>query len=117
INSKVKAFLEDEYNEIVTVNHSESEPLKNKDISIEIGTVHSVKGQTHCATMFVETSYYKYESEKLYVVARKETKTKPEMVLSYPLFFEAHQYRQDKDSQAKEALKMMYVGFSRPTHL
>lgn len=89
----------------------------NSDIKIDIGTVHSAKGQTHCATMYVETSYHGYETNKLVVVEKKATKTKPEIILANPIYGKVHQFRAGKDIRAKEALKMMYVGFSRPTHL
>ncbi len=85
--------------------------------NIEINSVHAVKGQTHCATMYVETSYHEYETKKLKVISKEATKTKPEELLPYPLFFNEQSYRQNKDVRAKEAIKMMYVGFSRPTHL
>lgn len=118
INDSVKTFLEEEYNELVNiVNQTEDVSLKKEEIPIEIGTVHSVKGQTHCATMYVETSYINYESEKLNIIAKKATKTKPEIILPNPLLYEEHEYRANKDLRAKETLKMMYVGFSRPTHL
>jgi len=118
INGGVNRFLEEEYNELVTViNQKEDVSSIEEDIPVEIETVHSVKGQTHCATMYVETSYYSYESEKLNIIAKKATKTKPEIILPNPLLYEEHKYRTDKDSRAKETLKMMYVGFSRPTHL
>lgn len=117
INRNIENFLEDNFTELVPIESSNDENFEENKIKIDIDTVHSVKGQTHCATMYVETSYHKYESEKLHVVAKKASKTKPEVVLLNPLFFEEHQYRPNKDSQAKEALKMMYVGFSRPTHL
>ncbi|MCI5056808.1 MAG: UvrD-helicase domain-containing protein [Flavobacteriales bacterium] len=117
INNSVKIFLEEEYTELATVNQHGDVSSNKEDIPVQIDTIHSVKGQTHCATMYVETSYYKYESEKLNIIAKQATKTKPEIILPNPLLFEEHQYRTDKDSQAKEALKMMYVGFSRPTHL
>jgi len=87
------------------------------DIKIAIGTVHSAKGQTHCATMYVETSYHDYETKKLTIVAKKATSTKPEIILPNPLLGQEHSYRVGKDIRAKESLKMMYVGFSRPTHL
>ncbi|SFS84623.1 Superfamily I DNA or RNA helicase [Zhouia amylolytica] len=118
INDGVKTFLDEEYNELVNiVNLTEDVPLNKEEIPVEIGTVHSVKGQTHCATMYVETSYINYESEKLNIIAKKATKTKPEIILPNPLLYEEHEYRTNKDSRAKETLKMMYVGFSRPTHL
>lgn len=74
---------------------------KNSDsIPIEIATIHSVKGQTHCATMYIETSYYDYEINKI-----KDRK---------PFFKEKHACTKARE---KETLKMLYVGFSRPTHL
>ena len=94
-------------------NNSESE---YSNIDVKLSSVHSVKGQTHCATMYIESSYYNYESEKLSVKI-KGTKKTPEKLLSNPLYFEKHEYRKNNDTRAKEALKMMYVGFSRPTHL
>jgi DNA helicase-2/ATP-dependent DNA helicase PcrA len=89
----------------------------NSNIKIDIGTVHSAKGRTHCATMYVETSYHGYETEKLVVVEKKATKTKLEIFLPNPIYVQVHQFRAGKDIRAKETLKMMYVGFSRPTHL
>ncbi|MBL0202402.1 MAG: hypothetical protein IPP81_20270 [Chitinophagaceae bacterium] len=67
--------------------------------------------------MYIETSYHDYETKKLRVVAKNATKTKPEIILPNPLLGQEHSYREGKDSRAKESLKMMYVGFSRPTHL
>ncbi|HOO73403.1 MAG TPA: restriction endonuclease subunit S [Spirochaetota bacterium] len=63
------------------------------------------------------TFYHDYETKKLKVVSKKATKKKPEECLPYPLLKQDHSYRQGKDARAKESLKMMYVGFSRPTHL
>jgi DNA helicase-2/ATP-dependent DNA helicase PcrA len=78
-------------------------------LPIEVGTIHSAKGQTHCATLYIETVFHSFETEK--IVA--------------PLYKEAHGLvlgpRKSKKPEAevrkKEALKMLYVGFSRPTHL
>lgn len=82
--------------------------------NIEICTVHSAKGQTHCATMYVETSYYEYESRKLIEIEQRETKTRNAVLKPNPLFYRMQNYSGVKK---KEAVKMMYVGFSRPTHL
>ena len=77
------------------------------DIPITIGTVHSVKGRTHYATMYVETFYEgKYECEHLNVSRRGETLN--------PLFGDDVV---NSGVYAPLARKMMYVGFSRPTHL
>jgi DNA helicase II / ATP-dependent DNA helicase PcrA len=105
-----------EFKKICTID-SKNEKKEANPYNIEINSVHAVKGQTHCATMYVETSYYEYETKKLKVICKHATKTKPEECLPYPLYLEDHSYRPSEDIRAKEALKMMYVGFSRPTHL
>lgn len=101
----------------LSVEEDKNKTPDDVEIKINISSVHAVKGQTHCATMYIESSYYNYETEKLNVISKIATKTKPKVVLPNPLFNEYHSYRLGKDSRAKEALKMMYVGFSRPTHL
>ncbi len=99
---------------INSVNYQFTEIIKNdtanigkskNGINIEISSVHSVKGQTHCATMYIESAYKTpvYETNKL----SRQTK-------SNPLFFQNHDCIKPT---GKEAIKMMYVGFSRPTHL
>ncbi|MCH7409926.1 UvrD-helicase domain-containing protein [Belliella sp. DSM 111904] len=108
INSETLAFLGTDFTNGQML-QSEIDVKVEDDLEVNVGTVHSVKGQTHCATMYVETSYYKYETEKIIT----------------PLFLEGHNCivgkRDSKgkeiDIRKKEALKMMYVGFSRPTHL
>lgn len=76
---------------------------------IELATVHSVKGQTHTATLYLETYFDKdgsganaksYESQRL-----------ASQFLLNPL--EANERRK----RVKQSAKMVYVGFSRPTHL
>lgn len=80
--------------ELETTNH-----YKEDGLEIEITSVHSVKGQTHCATLYLE-SYYQgnYESDRL-----------------------ANQFLSnnfnDRRVYHKSAVKMAYVGFSRPTDL
>ena len=71
---------------------------------INLSSVHAVKGQTHCATMYIESAYQRpiYETKKII----KNN--------SNPLLLEEHRCNGIYD---KQALKMMYVGFSRPTHL
>lgn len=81
---------------------------------IKIGSVLSVKGQTHCATMYVETSFKQYESEHLFKIKKKATKRKKAEYYPNPLFQEDVENLQ---ITMKSAMHMMYVGFSRPTHL
>lgn len=73
------------------------------DINIEVATVHSVKGQTHCATLYLESFFYKdgtksYESERL-----------KEAFLGNVI--------QSPTKRVQQSLKMVYVGFSRPVNL
>lgn len=108
-NNEVASFLGKTYE--VTPN-SPSNSTDSNQIPIEIVTVHSVKGQTHCATMYVETSFYgKYESEH-FMTQKGNSQS------SYnPLLQIGDNYRNKMNVRAKQAMKMMYVGFSRPTHL
>jgi DNA helicase-2/ATP-dependent DNA helicase PcrA len=73
-------------------------------IEVQISTVHAVKGETHAATLYMETFYARggggnYESERL-----------ANQLKGAPLSENAHDL-------AKQSAKMVYVGFSRPTHL
>lgn len=113
---KSATFLNGSF-EYLSVEENQSTTNENNEMKINISSVHAVKGHTHCATMYIESSYFDYETQKLYIISKKATKTKPEEVLPNPLFNQFHSYRIGKDSRAKAALKMMYVGFSRPTHL
>jgi DNA helicase-2/ATP-dependent DNA helicase PcrA len=73
-------------------------------IEIEITTVHAAKGQTHTATLFLETYFNKlYESERLCDCFKCS----------------AHNFSKEhnKDGHKKESLKVAYVALSRPTHL
>ncbi|MES2239408.1 MAG: UvrD-helicase domain-containing protein [Bacteroidota bacterium] len=69
-------------------------------VPIEVATVHSVKGETHRATLYLETSFHKpcgeYLLDQLTGVAyvRKKAASRKEM-----------------------CLKVAHVGMSRPTHL
>ena len=76
-------------------------------LPIEISTVHHVKGMTHCATMYVETFYYEYECNHLIKEAKGRLGSSP--------FFKDTCCITGK--RAKQAMKMLYVGMSRPTHL
>jgi DNA helicase-2/ATP-dependent DNA helicase PcrA len=67
--------------------------------NVEITTIHAVKGQTHAATLYLETSYNgKHESEYL-----------TNQILGFPFA--------DQRVRHKECVKMAYVGLSRPEHL
>ena len=68
-------------------------------IDIEVATVHSVKGETHASTLYLETAYYgHHESEYL-----------SEQFKGVPYV--------GADDKALRALKVVYVGMSRPRYL
>ncbi|MYN26974.1 UvrD-helicase domain-containing protein [Duganella levis] len=78
--------------------------FQGEGVNILVSTVHAVKGETHTATLYMETHYEKggggsYESERL-----------AKQLIGTPLAQNAHKL-------AKQSAKMVYVGFSRPTHL
>jgi len=70
------------------------------NFNIEVGTIHSIKGETHTATLYMETFYQgKHESQRL-----KE-------------FFKGNFIIGDEKPHVKQSLKMAYVGMSRPKYL
>jgi DNA helicase-2/ATP-dependent DNA helicase PcrA len=79
------------------------------NIEVKVGTVHSAKGQTHTATLYLETFYERgygnYESQRL----RNQIK---DIKLSDTL-----KELQAGHDKVRKSAKMAYVGFSRPTHL
>lgn len=77
-----------------------------KNISIEVGTVHSVKGETHTATLYMETSY---RSNKNFL--GHESERISDFILNKRCCLE------EISDYHKETLKIIHVGFSRPTHL
>jgi DNA helicase-2/ATP-dependent DNA helicase PcrA len=69
------------------------------ELEVEITTVHSVKGQTHSATLYLETSYYnQHESQRLF-----------NQIMGSPF--------NDNRVRHRESAKMAYVALSRPTNL
>jgi hypothetical protein len=77
-------------------------------ITIQLSTVHGVKGETHTATLYLESFYHQdgrgpnaksYESQRLASQFLGSTLTGAEGI------------------RVKQSAKMAYVGFSRPMHL
>jgi hypothetical protein len=68
---------------------------------IEVSTVHGVKGETHIATLYLETSFHdKCESERI-----------EDQIKGVPFT------KCDGDTYIKQTLKVAYVGMSRPQYL
>ena len=94
------------------VQHEEVEEKLNvyeeNNIQVEVGSIHSVKGQTHTATLYLESYFHasgsgvnskSYESQRL-----------NDCFLGAAISSSA-------GKRVKQTAKMAYVGFSRPTHL
>ena len=91
-------------NENIKEQEKDPNTLRFGDIEIGIGTVHSVKGQTHTATLYIESSYHN-DGGKMYESQRLATQ------------FKGENLSPNSRKRVKESAKMVYVGFSRPTHL
>jgi DNA helicase-2/ATP-dependent DNA helicase PcrA len=78
-------------------------------IEIKVGTIHSIKGETHMATLLVENENYG-ASESSYFWGHKSDND---------LFCPNNTYKRPKKSyaQLEQRLKTTYVAMSRPTHL
>ncbi|WP_367187083.1 UvrD-helicase domain-containing protein [Mucilaginibacter sp.] len=75
-------------------------------VTIDISTVHAVKGQTHTCTLYMESFYQIAVDSK----GQYESSRIADQLQGIALPATAHDY-------IKQSLKMTYVGFSRPTHL
>lgn len=78
--------------------------LRFEGFHVGVSTVHAVKGETHTATLYMETFYQKggggsHESERLKAQ------------------FGGAQVQAGVHKYARQSAQMVYVGFSRPTHL
>ena len=71
----------------------------SKDPSVIVNTVHRVKGETHTATLYMETFNGGYDINKIIHCLNPNT-DKGKLSITQ-----------------KQALKVVYVGMSRPTHL
>jgi hypothetical protein len=81
-------------------------------VNLAFDNVHNVKGQTHCATLYIESSYQgKYEAQHLIPMS----KGIPKKNYSNPFYGENEKL--PAGAHANSALKIIYVGMSRPTHL
>jgi DNA helicase II / ATP-dependent DNA helicase PcrA len=100
-----KTFIDTPYDNTAAVVHSSKKinTFSSNDIDVDVCTVHSVKGQTHTATLYLETFYKNgggnYESQRLanQIKGNVFTRSNTEVI--------------------NQTVKMLYVGFSRPTHL
>jgi len=88
---------------LVPTNH-----YKEDGLEIEITSVHAVKGQTHCATLYLE-SYFQKDGNGANAKSYESQRLKDQ--------FLGTQIQSNVGDRVKQSAKMAYVGFSRPTDL
>lgn len=71
-----------------------------KDVVIRVGSIHSIKGETHMATLVLETFWNRHNLEQL-----------------LPWLSGSNQGGKSSGSQQKTRLKVHYVAMTRPSHL
>lgn len=99
--SNVQNFIEEiipESDKIDQQNYYISE--KYPEIEVKVDTVHSVKGETHKATLYLETFRAKHD-----------------LRLILPFLKGQYDTKLASKKQINSALKVAYVGMSRPSHL
>lgn len=81
---------------------------KEDGLEIEITSVHAVKGQTHCATLYLE-SYFQQDGRGENAKSYESQRLKDQ--------FLGVKIQSNVGDRVKQSAKMAYVGFSRPTDL
>jgi superfamily I DNA/RNA helicase len=87
-------------------NQVEFKDTDEKVFKIDIATIHSVKGETHTGTLYLETFKNEFETQK----GKGDFKDCLKRC-------EVRNNKFSKQKRLNTALKMAYVGMSRPTHL
>jgi len=103
-SEKTEKFLnntEEFEKKIIEIDDLKRNIITIDDITLHIGTVHSVKGETHTATLYLETEYWNNKDIKRVL----------------PCFYGIDVNKvKKKGNRHSQSLRMSYVGFSRPTH-
>lgn len=99
-DSKLLDFLNSSVGSQMVNTQENGNVFVDDGVEVDVRTVHSVKGETHVATLYLETSYHdKCESE--YLGEQLEGMVYPGKGGTYQ----------------KQALRMAYVGMSRPQYM
>jgi hypothetical protein len=104
--SQAQWYLDDEAVDPILADHWGSVDIRNRyvapnGICIDVGTVHSIKGETHTATLYLETDYENsVDGKRLadFLIGKR-----PSAKLAGPVY--------------QQNLRVAHVAFSRPTHL
>ncbi len=88
-----------EHEEIPVLNNELVFDVNDRNIKIDITTIHSVKGETHAATLVLENKFHNFDAE---------------LILEYIL---GTNVRRPTAARKIKFMKQFYVGFTRPKHL
>jgi superfamily I DNA/RNA helicase len=104
-NSSKHYLTNKELKEVSNINQNSKEfnvyENEKNGVRIYIDTVHGVKGETHTATLYLETKFYKTS----FLYFKNE------------LFGDTVNQQSKNQERKNKALKIAHVAFSRPTHL
>lgn len=92
--AKSEDVMEDHQIKTNVFTYSENE----KDVNIEISSIHGVKGETHTATLYLETFFFDYDIKRI-------------------IDYLKGQHSKTTAKRKLQNLKMTYVGITRPSHL
>ena len=126
------------YIEVENQEHQKINPnnFKTESYDIEITSIHAVKGQTHCATLYLE-SFYDGQYEPVTLSEVFKTKSSNQLINELKIEIDrlnneinslnGERGTKTRETQLKshinklnlitQVTKMAYVGFSRPTNL
>ncbi|PKD21809.1 hypothetical protein APR41_02180 [Salegentibacter salinarum] len=94
----------------VEIPDEDTQFFEKNGFRVNVSSIHSVKGQTHTATLYLETFFSRgagsYESERL-----------RNQILGTPIREYLNNYKGGSVEKIIQSARMAYVGFSRPTHL
>ncbi|HHY0507534.1 TPA: UvrD-helicase domain-containing protein [Vibrio parahaemolyticus] len=98
-------FINDDHMEVIDC-IDQKNVFSRQGINVKVGTIHSVKGESHLATLVLETSNYE-KTESDYFFNDKSGK-----------LFCGDDYKQPKCfSRLEQRMQILYVGISRPKRL
>lgn len=100
-------FINEDVEEVITGDETLN-VVSGNGIEVEIGTVHSVKGQSNTATLYMETYFQKDGSGE-------NAKSYESQRLANQFLFQ--ELQANARTRIKQSAKMAYVGLSRPTDL
>lgn len=89
----------EQHNEIPVINNELVFVANDRNINVDVTTIHAVKGETHAATLVLENKFHNFDAE---------------LILEYIL---GTNLARPTAARKIKFMKQFYVGFTRPKHL